>query len=84
MYCNVLHRRVSSKIFKAGLNNKKGAEADLSPARRLEYVVVHELTHLHEPHHTPQFWNRVERVMPDYERRKSWLAKKGIEVEGIV
>tara|TARA_Y100001001_G_C8003913_1_gene307321 strand:- start:431 stop:1126 length:696 start_codon:yes stop_codon:yes gene_type:complete len=55
----------------------------LLPREIVEYVVVHELTHLHEPHHTPQFWKRVERVLPDYERRKGWLAKNGIGVEGI-
>jgi predicted metal-dependent hydrolase len=55
----------------------------LLPREIVEYVVVHELTHLHEPHHTSQFWKRVERVMPDYERRKGWLAKNGIEVEGV-
>lgn len=55
----------------------------LLPREIVEYVVVHELTHLHEPHHTPQFWKRVERVLPDYERRKSWLAKNGVGVEGI-
>jgi predicted metal-dependent hydrolase len=25
----------------------------------------------------------VERVMPDYQRRKDWLAKNGIGVEGV-
>lgn len=55
----------------------------LLPREIVEYVVVHELTHLHEPHHTPQFWKRVERVLPDYERRKGWLAKNGIQVEGV-
>ncbi len=55
----------------------------LLPARIAEYVLVHELAHLHEPHHTPDFWLRVERAMPDYERRKAWLAEHGIEVEGI-
>lgn len=55
----------------------------LLPREIVEYVVVHELTHLHEPHHTSEFWKRVERVMPDYERRKDWLAKNGIEVEGV-
>jgi predicted metal-dependent hydrolase len=54
----------------------------LLPARVAEYVVVHELAHLHEPHHTPEFWRRVERAMPDYELRKSWLAARGAEVEG--
>lgn len=55
----------------------------LLPARIAEYVAVHELAHLHEPHHTPEFWLRVERSMPDYERRKTWLAEHGMSVEGL-
>lgn len=55
----------------------------LLPVRIAEYVVVHEIAHLHEPHHTPAFWLRVERVMPDYLQRKAWLAEHGIDVEGI-
>jgi predicted metal-dependent hydrolase len=34
------------------------------PARIAEYVVVHEIAHLQEPHHTPAFWLRVERAIP--------------------
>lgn len=55
----------------------------LLPPRIAEYVVVHELAHLHHPHHTPEFWQRVERALPDYERRKLWLAEHGMDVEGI-
>lgn len=55
----------------------------LLPARIAEYVVVHEIVHLHEPHHTPAFWLRVERAMPDYAQRKAWLAEHGVDVEGI-
>ncbi|MGB0128740.1 MAG: SprT family zinc-dependent metalloprotease, partial [Rhodocyclaceae bacterium] len=55
----------------------------LLPARIAEYVVVHEMAHLIEPHHTPGFWLRVERAMPDFERRKVWLQIRGIEVEGL-
>ena len=55
----------------------------LLPSRIVEYVVAHEMAHLHEPHHTPEFWFRLERAMPDYARRKSWLAEHGIEVEGL-
>jgi hypothetical protein len=55
----------------------------LLPPRIAEYVVVHEIAHLHEPHHTPAFWLRVERAMPDYAKRKEWLAEHGIDVEGI-
>ena len=55
----------------------------LLPPRIAEYVVVHELAHLHQPHHTPEFWQRVERALPDFERRKIWLAEHGMDVEGI-
>ncbi|MGZ8220963.1 MAG: M48 family metallopeptidase [Methylobacter sp.] len=55
----------------------------LLPPRIAEYVVVHELAHLHHPHHTPEFWQRVERAMPDFERRKTWLAEHGMSVEGL-
>ena len=49
----------------------------LLPPPVIEYVVVHELVHLSEPHHTPAFWTRVERAMPDFAVRKQWLGEKG-------
>lgn len=55
----------------------------LLPARIAEYVVVHEIAHLHEPHHTPAFWRRIERAMPDHAQRRAWLAEHGMDVEGI-
>jgi predicted metal-dependent hydrolase len=51
--------------------------AVLLPPRIVEYVVVHELVHLREAHHTPDFWLRVERAMPDFAARKQWLAERG-------
>lgn len=50
----------------------------LLPPSIVEYVVVHELAHLQEPNHTPDFWRLVERAMPDYEARKRWLAEHGM------
>lgn len=47
------------------------------PARLIDYIVVHELAHLHEPRHDPAFWHRVERAMPDFERRKRELVEEG-------
>lgn len=49
----------------------------LLPPRIVDYVIVHELVHLHERNHTPEFWRRVERAMPDFELRKAWLAQRG-------
>ncbi len=51
----------------------------LLPPRIIDYIVVHELAHLREPHHTPDFWRAVERAMPDWELRRRWLAEHGPE-----
>jgi predicted metal-dependent hydrolase len=55
----------------------------LLPAHIAEYVVVHEMAHLHEPHHTPGFWRQVERAMPDFELRRDRLKRCGAEVDGV-
>jgi predicted metal-dependent hydrolase len=55
----------------------------LLPAGIVDYVVVHELAHLREPNHTPEFWTRVERVLPDYRQRKEWLAANGAGSAGL-
>ncbi len=47
------------------------------PPCTVDYVIVHELAHLLEPNHTPEFWQRVARTLPDYEQHKAWLAKNG-------
>jgi hypothetical protein len=44
-----------------------------APPSVLDYVIVHELAHLAERHHTPEFWRRVERAMPDFGMRRQRL-----------
>ena len=43
------------------------------PPELLDYVVVHELAHLHEPNHSPRFWRHVERILPDHLQRRRRL-----------
>lgn len=50
------------------------------PPRIIEYIVVHELVHLAVSNHSPQFWTRLEHVLPDFESRRKWLKDKGGEL----
>jgi hypothetical protein len=52
-----------------------------APLSLVDYVVLHELAHLHHPNHTRAFWATVGRVMPDYEQRKSRLRAVGPGLE---
>ena len=47
------------------------------PPELVDYVVVHELAHLHEPNHGPRFWRRVEDVLPDCKERRKRLTRCG-------
>ncbi len=49
----------------------------MAPLTILDYIVVHELTHLVYPNHTKAFWNEVDKVMPDFQERKEWLRVNG-------
>ena len=52
----------------------------MAPPQVLDYVVIHELSHLHEFNHPARFWRLVEGVMPDYEVWKKWLKNHGSEL----
>ena len=49
----------------------------MAPLKVIDYIVVHELCHLHHRDHNNAFWNEVDIVMPDYAERKEWLRKNG-------
>ncbi len=52
----------------------------LAPHDVLDYVVVHEVCHLVEHHHGPEFWKLVERRRPQYRDSKRWLDEHGWEI----
>jgi predicted metal-dependent hydrolase len=49
----------------------------MAPLSIIDYIVVHELCHLHHRDHTEAFWNEVDKVLPGYRERKEWLRVRG-------
>ena len=60
--CNVQARRIWLNL-----------ELIKKPPQCLEYIVVHELVHLHERNHTERFTRLMDRYLPDWRLRKKEL-----------
>lgn len=65
--CNIDRRRISLNL-------------DLArwPMHCLDYVIVHELVHLHEVHHTRRFWELVASFMPTWQTYHTMLQRPDI------
>ena len=51
----------------------------LASDEAIDYVVIHELAHIKQHNHSKEFWNEVEKIIPDYRKLKlelKELAKK--------
>lgn len=49
----------------------------MAPLRIVDYVVVHELSHMLYSDHSAEFWTTMQSVIPDYDERKEWLRVHG-------
>lgn len=52
-----------------------------APILVIDYLIVHELTHLLESNHTAKFWNIVAVQVPNYQMAKNWLRDNGNVLE---
>jgi len=53
-----------------------------APAFVLDYVAAHEVAHLSEMNHSPQFWALVEKHCPATRSAKKWLKANGRSLHG--
>ena len=45
------------------------------PHELLEYVLIHEISHLGQMNHSPRFWALVARACPDWSQRRALLRR---------
>lgn len=73
-----------NKIFFKDLRSKNGScsmygnlnfdwKLIMAPSDVIDYMVVHELSHLKEFNHSERFWKLVEALIPDYKEKRKWL-----------
>lgn len=52
----------------------------MAPVTVLDYVIVHELCHLIHQHHSAQFWQKVQTIIPDYTKRRGNLREYSLQL----
>ncbi len=53
----------------------------MAPPGIIDYIVVHEMSHLVHPNHSKRFWQKVGSVLPDYKKRRKWLKDNGLRLD---
>ncbi len=70
--------RISSARTRWGSCSTKGTisltwRLVMLPMPLIEYVILHELTHLKHHNHNAQFWAALQTILPDYALRRKQL-----------
>jgi predicted metal-dependent hydrolase len=55
----------------------------MAPPKVIAYLAAHEVAHLQEMNHGPDFWTLCGRLCPDTEDAKRWLRRNGTMLHAI-
>lgn len=73
-----LQNRWASWTPKNGLNFHW--KCIMAPVSVLDYIIIHEMVHLKHPNHSTEFWNELDKKMPDYREHENWLKRNGVKM----
>jgi predicted metal-dependent hydrolase len=73
-----LRNRWASWTPKNGLNFHW--KCAMAPIPVLDYIITHEMVHLKHPNHSPQFWNELDKKMPNFREHENWLKANGVKM----
>ncbi|WLD27852.1 hypothetical protein CDIFMA2_17340 [Clostridioides difficile] len=46
----------------------------------IDYIIIHEFSHLLHMNHSKKFYDLVKNIMPDYKDKENWLKKNGYKI----
>ncbi|MDD5363086.1 MAG: SprT family zinc-dependent metalloprotease [Ignavibacteria bacterium] len=52
----------------------------MAPVSVLDYIITHEMVHLKYPNHSKEFWNELDKKMPNYREQEEWLKRNGVKM----
>lgn len=52
----------------------------MAPVPVMDYIITHEMVHLKYPNHSAEFWNELDKKMPDYREHENWLKQNGVKM----
>lgn len=52
----------------------------MTPLECLEYIVVHELSHIQHHNHSAKYWALVASLLPGFKQPQSWLKRNGLSL----
>lgn len=73
-----LQNRWASWTPKNGLNFHW--KCIMAPISVLDYIITHEMVHLKFPNHSTEFWNELDKKMPNYREHENWLKQNGVKL----
>lgn len=74
-----LQNRWASWTPKNGLNFHW--KCVMAPVAVIDYIITHEMVHLKFPNHSADFWNELDKKMPNYREHEDWLKQNGVKLD---
>jgi hypothetical protein len=73
-----LQNRWASWTPKNGLNFHW--KCIMAPVSVIDYIITHEMVHLKYPNHSTDFWNELDKKMPNFREYENWLKNNGVKM----
>lgn len=53
----------------------------MAPKEVIDYLVIHEMSHMEHKNHSKDFWNSIGEILKDYKSCRLWLKENGVTLE---